>query len=72
MDKKKADDLKFIRKETPVITEELTEIDSLASVNECTGMGKIYPDLEGEDMQDVFDISEKNTKRLKDSPAGDS
>ena len=66
LDKKKYDDLKFIREKTPIITEELKEIDSLVSATECTGMGKIYPNYEGKDLQDVFDITEKNTNRLKD------
>lgn len=66
MDKKKYDDLKFIHEKAPVITEELKEITSLVSATECTGMGKIYPNSEGKDMQDVFDISEKNTKRIKE------
>ena len=63
--KKKVDDLKFIREKTPIITEELFEIDSLASANECTGMGKIYPNFEGKDLEDVFDIAEKNDERMK-------
>ena len=67
MDKKKKgiDDLKFVREKAPIITEELFEIDSLASVNECTGMGKIYPNYEGKDLDDVFDKAEINTKRLE-------
>ena len=63
MNKKKYEDLKFILEKTPVITEELTEIDSLVSANECTGMGRIYPNLEGEDLQDVFDIAKENKKQ---------
>lgn len=65
MEKKKPDDLKFVREKTPIITEELFEIDSLASANECTGMGKIYPNFEGKDLEDVFDIAKKNEKRMK-------
>ena len=65
MDKRKKDDLRFIREVPPIITEELTEIDSLVSATECTGMGKIYPNYEGKDLEDVFDIAETNTNRLK-------
>ena len=66
MDKRKKDDLRFIREVPPIITEELTEIDSLVSATECTGMGKIYPNYEGKDLEDVFDIAETNTNRLKE------
>lgn len=69
MDKKKKgiDDLRFVREKAPIITEELFEIDSLASVNECTGMGKIFPNYESKDLDDVFDVAEKNTKRLEEN-----
>lgn len=63
--KKKVDDLKFVREKTPIITEELFEIDSLVSATECTGMGKIYPNFEGKDLDDVFDKSEVNDERLE-------
>ncbi len=62
--KKKPDLLKFVGEETPIITEELTEISSLASVNECTGMGKIFPNAEGEDLDDIFDKASINKRRL--------
>ena len=67
MEKKKKipDDLKFIREKTPIITEELFEIDSLASANECTGMGKIYPNFEDKDLEDVFDMAKENDERMK-------
>jgi len=65
MDKeKRVDDLKFVREKPPIITEELFEIDSRASVNECTGMGKIYPNLEEEELNEVFKKAEENEKRL--------
>lgn len=64
MEKKKSDDLKFVREKTPIIVEELSEIDSLVSATECTGMGKIYPNFEGENLEDVFDIAFKNEERL--------
>ena len=64
MEKKKIpDDLKFVREKTPIITEELFEIDSLVSATECTGMGKIYPNFEGEDLEDVYDLAEINEKK---------
>ena len=65
LDKKKSDDLEFVREKDPIIVEELFEIDSLASANECTGMGKIYPNFEGKNLNDVFDIAEENKKRNK-------
>ena len=65
LDKKKSDDLEFVREKDPIIVEELFEIDSLASANECTGMGKIYPNFEGKNLSDVFDIAEENKKRNK-------
>ena len=64
MEKKKIpDDLKFVREKTPIITEELFEIDSLVSATECTGMGKIYPNFEGKDLEDVYDLAEVNEKK---------
>ncbi len=64
MEKKKIpDDLKFVREKTPIITEELFEIDSLVSATECTGMGKIYPNFEGKDLEDVYDLAEINEKK---------
>ncbi len=65
MDKKKKipDDLKFVREKTPIITEELLEMDSLVSATECTGMGKIYPNFEGKDLEDVYDLAEVNEKK---------
>ncbi len=67
MDKKKniPDGLRFVREKTPIITEELLEMDSLVSATECTGMGKIYPNFEGKDLDDVFDKSEVNDERLE-------
>ncbi len=35
------------------------------SATECTGMGKIYPNFEGKDLDDVFDKSEVNDERLE-------
>ena len=64
MEKKKPDLLKFIREGAPIITEELTEIDSLASANECTGMGKIFPSADDEELNEVFHKSGENTRRL--------
>ncbi len=65
LEKKNDDALRFVREKDPIITEELFEIDSLVSATECTGMGKVYPNFEGEDLQDVFDIAEENKKRNK-------
>ena len=54
MQKKKPDYKKLPREDIPIITEEITEISSLASATECTGMGKIFPNADDED----FDIGE--------------
>lgn len=52
--KKKPDLLKVVGEENPIITEELTDITSLASATECTGMGKVFPNADDED----FDVGE--------------
>ena len=66
MDKKKPDLLKFVGEEAPIITEELTDIDSLVSATEYTGMGKVFPSEEDEELNEVFDIAEHNEERRRE------
>ena len=66
MDKKKPDLLKFVGEQAPIITEELTDIDSLASATEYTGMGKVFPSVEDEELNEAFDIAKHNEQRREE------